>query len=86
MDLSKARGHECPGVRCDGTYYLARLRSHRGPPRLVLGHFRRQWYGLNFNGGPGLGEAGVQFDAPGWNASSWLALWEVVQVVQDDSP
>jgi hypothetical protein len=71
IDFSKATGHECPGVKTGKTRYLAVLQGNE----MAIGSFSRQWYGLNFEGFYG---AGLQFDAPGTNASRWKALFEIV--------
>jgi len=76
IDLTKAIEHECPSVRCDGTVYLAKFNSYG----YAVGSFSREWYGLNFSGSPVGNWNGVQFDAPGWNSSSWEYLWEIVDV------
>ena len=73
IDLSFSKEHECPDIRCDGTFYLAKMSSGR----LLFGQFGRQWYGLNFYCGFGA-SGGIQFDAPGWNASQWEELCEIV--------
>jgi hypothetical protein len=45
--------------------------------RFYAGDFSMQWYGLNFNG---VYDAGLQYDAPGTNSSSWEAIWEIIEV------
>lgn len=70
VDLSKAKEHECPDVKVGRKVYLAKIDGE-----FHVGRFSRQWYGLNFDT-PAY-DAGVQFDAPGTNSSSWQALWEL---------
>lgn len=70
IDLSLADKHECPGIN-DSDYFLAFVCN-----QYLVGKFSRQWYGWNFD--CGWGASGVQFDAPGSNASSWKALWRIV--------
>lgn len=69
IDLSKAKEHECPGIKADSrTHYL--VRHHGG---LFAGTFNRQWFGLSFDGW----HAPLQFDAPGFNSSKWQQVWEI---------
>ena len=71
VDLSKAKGHQCPGVKTGRkTTYLAKIAGE-----FHTGHFGREWYGLNFEA---VYDAGLQFDAPGSNSSDWQALWELI--------
>lgn len=51
-----------------------------GPRYVVLiggqfhkGWFTRQWYGLNFQGGPW--STGLQYDPPGENCTMWQKVW-----------
>jgi hypothetical protein len=69
IDLTKAVKHECPGIKTGRTQYLARIGGD-----WFAGTFSRQWYGLNFDG---WGDVGLQFDAPGQNASRWQELYEI---------
>lgn len=68
IDITKADKHECPGVKTDGTEYLCVING-----KCFAGTFNRQHYGLNFRGW----YYGLQFDAPGTNASSWQAIYEI---------
>jgi hypothetical protein len=70
IDLSKAEGHECPGIK-PRKHYLCLIDG-----QFFAGEFDRQWYGLNFCGWR---DVGLQFDAPGTNASRWQAVWEIVK-------
>lgn len=75
VDLTQADKHECPGINeagpeRDGDWYLAFVCGE-----FMVGKFSRQHYGLNFD--CDWGASGVQFDAPGSNASSWMALWRI---------
>lgn len=75
VDLTKAKEHECPGIKeDDDTTYLVRIDGN-----YYIGSFYRMWYGLNFSGGS---PTGVQFDAPGWNSSTWEGVWEIVETEQ----
>lgn len=69
VDLTQAKGHECPGIKAGSTEYLI---LHDG--QFHAGTFGREWYGLNFNG---VYDAGLQFDAPGSNGSDWQAVWRI---------
>lgn len=71
IDLSKAKGTECPGIDDTGKKeYLCLIGK-----RFFVGGFNRQWYGLFFDGWH---DVGHQFDAPGTNGSEWKAVWEIV--------
>ena len=72
IDLSKAREHEHPEIE-RGQDYLALIDDE-----FHAGRFSRQWYGWNFDGWSH-NPAGLQFDAPGWNASGWQRLWKIVK-------
>lgn len=72
IDLSKAVEHECPGVKTDGTQYLAKIDGE-----WLTGPFSREWYGLHFDTTWGM--TGLQFDAPGYNSSEWEQLYEIVE-------
>lgn len=69
IDLTKSNRHEHPDIKTDGTLYLVRFNN-----RWYLGPFIRVWFGLSF---PEWGNAGMQFDAPGYNKSSWERVLEV---------
>lgn len=71
IDLSKSDRHEHPDIKTDGMQYLVKFSSEEC---YYLGTFSRQWYGLNFNN---WGVSGRQFDAPGYNHSSWEAVWRL---------
>jgi len=70
VSLAKAKEHEIPGVKAGKKLYLAKIGG-----QFHIGRFGREWYGLNFET-PAY-DAGIQFDAPGWNSSDWQALWEL---------
>lgn len=70
IDLSRAREHEHPDIKPDRNY-LAQIGGE-----FHAGQFSREWYGWNFEGWSH-NPAGLQFDAPGWNASDWERLWEI---------
>jgi hypothetical protein len=70
IDLSKAQEHECPGIVPGKKQYLCLIDG-----LFFAGKFSRQWYGLNFDGW--MNHAGLQFDAPGWNASRWQGVWQI---------
>jgi hypothetical protein len=73
IDLSKAVEHSHPDIKVGYQHhYLALIRGD-----YHAGSFSKQWYGLNFDGWS-YNPAGLQFDAPGWNASGWQRLWEIV--------
>lgn len=69
VDLGRARASDHPDIR-EGQQYLALIDSE-----YVTGEFVREHYGWSFDGG--MWPAGLQFDAPGTNASPWQALWEI---------
>lgn len=68
IDLSRGRGHTHPDI-VTGQPYLVRVYGS-----WHLGLFTQQWYGLSF---APWGNAGLQFDAPGYNSSAWERLIEV---------
>lgn len=70
VDLSLAEKHELPGIDKD-KHYLVRRNGH-----LYFGKFQRVWFGWNFQCGFGA-SGGFQFDAPGYNHSTWEAVWEL---------
>lgn len=70
IDLSLAVEHNHPHIKPGKTQYLAKF---KGDNRLYLGTFSKEWYGLNFDCDWG----GRQFDAPGYNSSSWKRLWVI---------
>lgn len=73
ISLSKAKNHECPGIKNDGeTWYLAKVMD-----QWMAGTFSREWYGLHFDTDWGM--SGLQFDAPGYNSSNWEELYEIVE-------
>jgi len=67
INLSKGEGHEHPDIVV-GKPYLAYVMG-----KYISGTFSRQWYGLHFD--CDWGASGIQFDAPGFNLSTWEALW-----------
>lgn len=70
LDMSKAKGHELPGINEEDTYLVL------WDGDFHAGTFSRQWYGWNFNG---VYDAGLQFDAPGTNRSHWEMVWRIVK-------
>jgi hypothetical protein len=77
IDLSKAEKHDHPEINSED-YFLAEVYSG-----LHFGRFTKQWYGWNFNCGWGAHGAGIQFDAPGFNASKWKRLWKIVHRIEE---
>lgn len=71
LDMSKAKECEHPDISKNKEYLIL----YDG--RFYAGTFSRQWYGWNFNG---VYNAGVQFDAPGYNCSDWEQIWEIRRV------
>ena len=78
IDLSFSKEHECPGIKCDGAHYLAKMTNGK----FMFGYFERQRYGLNFVCGFGI-SGSLQFDAPGQNGSLWEELYEVVSTPEN---
>lgn len=70
LDLSLSKKHEHPDIKTDETEYLCKIDGD-----FFAGRFSRQWYGLNFDGW--INPAGLQFDAPGQNASMWQEIYEI---------
>jgi hypothetical protein len=68
IDLSKGEKHEHPDINTKNLY-LCRVDN-----QFETGYFSRQWYGLSFSG---FYDAGLQFDAPGYNSSDWQQIWEI---------
>ena len=69
IDLTKAERHEHPDIIANEKQYLVKIYGG-----WHFGRFSRQWYGLSFNN---WGNAGCQFDAPGWNSSGWERVIEI---------
>ena len=72
LDMSKANGHNHPDIKPNKGLYLCGFTGGYG---WHIGRFSKQWYGLNFDG---IYDAGLQFDAPGQNASDWREIWEIL--------
>jgi len=70
-DIDNNRMTDHPDIKTDGTMYFIKWDG-----RYFTGTFHMQWYGLNFSG---VYDAGVQFDAPGFNSSKWEAIWEIIE-------
>lgn len=71
ISFRKAKEHECPAIKVGERYkYIAVMDDGR----MAIGSFERQWYGLNFDG---FYDTGLQFDAPGYNNSSWKKLYKI---------
>ena len=70
VSLKNARKHDCPDVSLRKRY-LVKIEDD-----FYVGHFEREWYGLNFVGS-GWSEVSIQFDAPGENSSGWQGVWEL---------
>ena len=66
IDLSKGVEHEHPDINTKDLYLAKEGGSY------AVGGFDRQHYGLSFCG---FYDAGLQFDAPGYNKSDWEQLW-----------
>lgn len=75
LDMKKAYEHEHPDIRTDGTQYLVQVSNSIRGDTFLAGTFNRVWYGLTFDVFWG---QGFQFDAPGYNNSWWVAVWEIV--------
>lgn len=71
IDLHKSKNHEHPDIRC-GRHYLAQIGNS-----FVAGKFRRVYFGLCFD--VSYGKQSIQFDAPGFNESKWVSLWEIIE-------
>ncbi len=71
IDISKANRHECSSIDLEKSYIV------KIDGQWYAGKFCRQWYGLNFNYAPN--SVGIQFDAPGYNSSSWEEVYEIVE-------
>jgi hypothetical protein len=72
LNLKKGDGHDHPDVNLKANY-LAKINDC-----WYAGQFERQWYGLNFDDGYGMG-VGHQYDKPGTNSSGWQELYEIKQ-------
>ncbi len=68
LDMKLAKEHTHPKIKTDGTTYLVKLKKG-----YFAGQFNKEWFGLNFNGWYNH----LQFDAPGYNHSSWKQIWEI---------
>lgn len=74
LDMSKAYEHEHPDIKVDhNVQYLCYIDGN-----YWVGFFSRQWYGLTLNVIWGQGQ---QFDAPGYNSSGWVQIWEIVDIL-----
>ena len=67
--MSLAEKHDHPEIKV-GRQYLCRIGG-----KWFMGRFNKLWYGLNFDGW--YAAAGLQFNAPGWNCSSWERVFEM---------
>lgn len=77
IDLSKADKHEHPDIKLgpENLYMVKFGKDDQFGYKYYVGYFRREWFGLRFQCDYGIG-VGMQFDAPGWNSSRWVQLWE----------
>lgn len=71
INLKKGNGHNHPDIKIGRTKYLAKIGG-----ALFVGSFRREWYGLFFDG---WNHRGIQFDTPGTNSSTWESLWQIIR-------
>ena len=67
IDLSRGERHRHPDILV-GRVYMVKVSGG-----WHLGRFSKQWFGLNFSP---WGNAGLQFDAPGYNLSRWERIIE----------
>ncbi len=73
LDMSKATEHFHPDIKIDfNTQYLCYIDGN-----YWVGHFSTVSFGLAFNVIWGQGR---QFDAPGYNRSKWVQIWEIVDI------
>lgn len=68
IDLSRGDRHTHPDI-VPGRHYMVRIYG-----AWHMGRFSEVWYGLSFSP---WGNAGLQFDAPGYNLSAWERIIEV---------
>lgn len=68
LDMKRSDGSNHPDIS-SRKRYLCLIGG-----RYYAGEFTKQWYGWNFEGWEGVG---LQFDAPGTNASEWQQIWEI---------
>lgn len=67
LDMSKSDKHEHPDIKVKKRY-LCKIGSE-----YFCGYFSRVWFGWSFDGWYNH----LQFDAPGWNSSDWVQIWEI---------
>lgn len=67
LDMSLSSEHDHPQIKA-GQKYLCLINN-----QYFAGEFNKHWYGWHFDGW----HYGLQFDAPGTNASQWQAIWEI---------
>ncbi|MDO8416596.1 MAG: hypothetical protein Q7S87_10350 [Agitococcus sp.] len=72
LDLRKGEGHRHPDINTLDQYFCLI------GGRWYFGRFSEQWYGLNFSGWTG--NAGLQYDTPGTNASTWDRVLQLIKI------
>lgn len=70
LDMSKSDEHTHPDINGRNTYLCLIDGEY------YTGKFSKQWFGWNFNA---VYDAGLQFDAPGYNSSNWQQIWKIVR-------
>lgn len=68
LDMSLAEKHHHPNISIKKEYLCCI--DHK----FYAGTFHKTWFGLSFWGWNGVS---YQFDAPGWNSSRWIQIWEI---------
>ena len=70
LDMSKSKEHTHPDLN-GRSQYLCLIGT-----QFFAGTFTKVWFGWSFNGWTP-NPVGLQFDAPGTNASEWKQIWEI---------
>jgi hypothetical protein len=78
IDLTKGDGHEHPDFNTEDYFLVKKRWSSDVRPDYFFGKFNRQWYGWNFHCRFGV-SGGFQYDKPGTNSSSWVAVWRMIE-------
>jgi len=67
LDMSKSEKSSHPDINSKDTY-LCLIDD-----KLFTGKFYKVWFGWSFDGWYN----NLQFDAPGYNSSSWQQIWKI---------
>jgi len=69
LNMSKSKENNHPQIN-DDSQYLCLIGEE-----FYAGTFSQEWFGWTFK--PQWGHNCIQFDAPGYNSSKWVQIWEI---------